>query len=82
MYLWHDLYLQIVIDVFPCVGFVGAGNYASRILIPTFKEAGAMLDTLVTSGGISGVHHGNKNGFLVTSTKIIQDKTHTFCGFF
>jgi threonine dehydrogenase-like Zn-dependent dehydrogenase len=50
----------------PCVGFVGAGNYASRTLIPAFKEAGAMLDTLVTSGGISGVHHGNKNGFLVT----------------
>ena len=54
----------------PCVGFIGAGNYASRILIPAFKEAGAMLDTLVTSGGISGVHHGNKNGFLVTSTEI------------
>ncbi|MDC0239303.1 zinc-binding dehydrogenase, partial [Candidatus Thioglobus sp.] len=64
----------------PCVGFVGAGNYASRILIPAFKDAGAMLDTLVTSGGISGVHHGNKNGFLVTSTEISDlwnDKINT-----
>ena len=53
----------------PCVGFIGAGNYASRTLIPAFKEAGAVLDTLVTSGGISGVHHGNKNQFSTTSTE-------------
>jgi len=52
----------------PCVGFIGAGNYASRTLIPAFKEAGAVLDTLVTSAGISGVHHGNKNQFYTTST--------------
>ncbi|MCK5662356.1 MAG: Gfo/Idh/MocA family oxidoreductase, partial [Thiotrichaceae bacterium] len=39
-------------------------------LIPAFKEAGAVLDTLVTSGGISGVHHGNKNDFLVASTDV------------
>jgi len=54
----------------PCVGFIGAGNYASRTLIPAFKKAGATLDTLVTSGGISGVHHGNKNQFSLTSTSV------------
>jgi predicted dehydrogenase/threonine dehydrogenase-like Zn-dependent dehydrogenase len=53
----------------PCVGFIGAGNYASRILIPAFKKAGAVLDTLVTSGGISGVHHGIKNQFSFASTE-------------
>jgi len=53
----------------PYVGFIGAGNYASRTLIPAFKEAGAVLDTLVTSGGISGVHHGNKNQFVTASTE-------------
>jgi len=51
------------------VGFVGAGNYASRTLIPAFRDAGVALDTLVTSGGISGVHHGNKNGFRLASTR-------------
>jgi predicted dehydrogenase/threonine dehydrogenase-like Zn-dependent dehydrogenase len=51
------------------VGFIGAGNYASRTLIPAFKEAGCNLITLITSGGISGVHHGKKNGFLSTSTE-------------
>jgi predicted dehydrogenase/threonine dehydrogenase-like Zn-dependent dehydrogenase len=54
----------------PCVGFIGAGNYASRTLIPAFKEAGSALDTVVTSGGISGVHHGNKNRFLTASTNV------------
>jgi predicted dehydrogenase len=58
------------IDSFtPCVGFIGAGNYASRTLIPAFKEAGAVLDTVVTSGGISGVYHGNKNQFVIASTE-------------
>jgi len=54
----------------PCVGFIGAGNYASRTLIPAFKNGGAILDTIVTSGGISGVHHGKKNGFKSTSTEL------------
>lgn len=53
----------------PVVGFIGAGNYASRILIPAFKAAGARLDTLVTNTGASAVHHGRKAGFAVASTQ-------------
>ena len=60
---------KIINSSIPCVGFIGAGNYASRILIPAFKEAGVVLDTLVTSGGISSVHHGNKNQFVTASTE-------------
>jgi len=52
----------------PVVSFVGAGNYASRVLIPAFKAAGAQLQTLVTSGGTSGVTHGTKAGFAMAST--------------
>lgn len=33
------------------VAFVGAGNYAGRLLIRAFKAAGAQLHTLVSSGG-------------------------------
>ncbi len=51
-------------------GFIGAGNYASRMLIPAFLSAKAKMDTLVTSGGISGVHHGKKAGFRQTSTDL------------
>jgi predicted dehydrogenase/threonine dehydrogenase-like Zn-dependent dehydrogenase len=54
----------------PCVGFIGAGNYASRILIPAFKKSGVELNTLVSSGGISGMHHGKKNNFATVSTDI------------
>ena len=54
------------------VAFVGGGNYASRVLIPAFKRAGANLTALVTSSGMSAVHHGKKNGFLVASTDIEQ----------
>lgn len=49
--------------------FIGAGNYASRVLMPAFKGAGANLDTVVTSAGMSAVHHGKKQGFLKASTE-------------
>lgn len=53
-------------------GFIGGGNYASRVLIPAFKEAGAKLDTLLTSSGVSAVHHGKKNNFANASTDLVQ----------
>ncbi len=50
--------------------FVGGGNYASRVLIPAFAGAGAKLHTLVTGGGVSAVHQGNKHGFANASTDL------------
>ncbi|MBL4832213.1 MAG: bi-domain-containing oxidoreductase [Aliivibrio sp.] len=66
---------QPVADV--VVGFIGAGNYASRVLIPAFKETEAKLHTIVTSGGVNGVIHGNKNGFSYASTDIDALLSHT-----
>jgi predicted dehydrogenase/threonine dehydrogenase-like Zn-dependent dehydrogenase len=54
----------------PVVAFIGAGNYASRTLIPGFKSTGVRLETLITSGGVSGVHHGRKAGFIRASTDL------------
>ena len=54
----------------PVVGFIGAGNYASRILIPAFKAADAQLHSIVTSGGMNAVIHGKKAGFAKASTDI------------
>ena len=54
----------------PVVGFIGAGNYASRMLIPAFKATGAQLHTIVTAGGINGVIHGEKTGFAEASTDL------------
>jgi len=50
------------------VAFVGSGNYATAILIPAFKEAGARLKSVASSGGVSGVHAGRKFGFEQTTT--------------
>lgn len=50
------------------VGCIGAGNYASQVLIPAFYESGACLDTIVTDGGVTAVHHGKKNAFATAST--------------
>lgn len=52
----------------PVIGFIGAGNYASRVLIPAFKKAGAQLHSVATSGGINGVIHGEKSGFVEATT--------------
>jgi predicted dehydrogenase/threonine dehydrogenase-like Zn-dependent dehydrogenase len=52
----------------PNLGFIGAGNYATAVLIPAFKQAGAALKTVSTSGGVSGVHAGKKFGFSEATT--------------
>lgn len=52
----------------PVVGFIGAGNYASRILIPAFKSAGAHLHTISSVGGTNAVLHGRKGGFARATT--------------
>lgn len=54
----------------PVMGFIGAGNYASRMLIPAFKATGAQFHTIVTAGGINGVIHGEKAGFAEASTDV------------
>ncbi|WP_022668292.1 bi-domain-containing oxidoreductase [Desulfospira joergensenii] len=61
----------------PVVSFIGAGNYASRILIPAFKDADAQLHTIVTLGGTNGVVNARKAGFLKAtsdSEKLFADK--------
>ena len=45
------------------VGFIGAGNYASRILIPAFKASRATLHTIASAGGTNAVVHGRRAGF-------------------
>lgn len=50
------------------VGFIGSGNYATAVLIPAFKAAGARLRSVASSGGVSGVHAGRKFGFEETTT--------------
>jgi predicted dehydrogenase len=52
------------------VGFIGSGNYATGVLIPAFKLAGARLVNVASSGGVSGLHAGRKFGFESTTTDV------------
>lgn len=56
------------------VSFVGSGNYATSTLIPAFKAAGAHLQCIASSKGISGVYVGRKYNFEETTT----DTDHLF----
>ena len=47
----------------PVVGFVGAGNYATRMLIPAFKKSGSHLQTICSAGGTTAVVCGRRLGF-------------------
>ena len=52
------------------MGFIGAGNYASRVLIPAFKKCNTKLHSVVTSNGLSGTIHGINSNFKYSSTNI------------
>jgi len=54
----------------PKLGFIGAGNYAAGVLLPAFKAAGGDLQTVVTSGGLSGTIAGEKFGFKQSTTDL------------
>lgn len=61
----------------PNVAFIGSGNYATAVLIPAFKKAGAHLCSIASNSGVSGVHAGNKYGFKETTTdtsKLFDDQ--------
>lgn len=50
------------------MGFIGSGDYATAVLIPAFKAAGARLLVVASSGGFSAVHAGRKYGFEAMTT--------------
>jgi predicted dehydrogenase len=50
------------------IGFIGAGNYASAVLIPAFRATGARLHTVVSAGGVSSVHVARKFSVAHAST--------------
>jgi len=54
----------------PAVAFIGAGNYAGRVLIPAFRAGGARLLAVATANGISAARYGRKYGFASASTDV------------
>lgn len=59
------------------VGFVGAGSFAQRILIPNAKRAGLELDRVATNTGLTAVSVGERYGFArgaCTTDEILADE--------
>ncbi len=52
------------------IAAIGAGNYASRVLIPAFRKAGGELHTIVSTGGLSSAITGHKFGFVRASSDV------------
>ena len=63
------------------VSFIGAGNYATVVLIPAFMKSGAKFKKIISDSGLSGVHAGKKYKFeeaSTDSTSVFKDKdTHS-----
>lgn len=50
------------------VGFVGAGSYASSVLVPAFAKTDARLKSIASVTGVSSVHVGKKYGVELATT--------------
>jgi predicted dehydrogenase len=56
----------------PVIGFIGAGGFASRMLLPAFKAEGARLKWVGTRSGLSGAQAARKFGIERATTDIEQ----------
>ncbi len=45
------------------VGWIGAGNYAVKSLIPNFKKNGCNLEIIASKSGLTAAHNAKKFGF-------------------
>jgi predicted dehydrogenase len=54
----------------PAVAFIGAGNYAGRVLIPAFQASAVRLFAVATANGVSAARYGRKYGFELISTDV------------
>ena len=52
----------------PGVAFIGAGNYAGRVLMPAFRAAQARLVAVASANGLSASRYGRQFGFERAST--------------
>jgi predicted dehydrogenase len=50
------------------VGLVGAGNYATGVLMPALQSSGARLRTIASVGGVNAMHGARKFGFEQATT--------------
>src|SRR5712691_6369460 len=54
----------------PVIGLLGAGNYASSVLVPAFAKTRTRLRAIASANGLTGTHVGKKFGFERSTTDI------------
>jgi|CXWL01.1.fsa_nt_gi predicted dehydrogenase len=52
----------------PVIGLIGAGNFAKMTLLPALRGLTVRLKTIVSAGGVSGLHGARKFGFQQAAT--------------
>lgn len=52
----------------PCVGVLGAGGFAGKVLVPALADAGVRLRTIVSAKGVSGSQLARRFSFERSST--------------
>jgi len=52
----------------PVLGFIGAGNYTTSVLLPAFKRTEAVLHTIASKGGVNSAYAAKKFGFSRATT--------------
>ena len=50
------------------IGVIGAGNYATQVLIPAFSQTPALLASVASAAGVSGFHAAKKFRIAETTT--------------
>jgi predicted dehydrogenase len=66
--IWRDAPAMKASGEAPSIAFIGAGNYAGRILIPAFAASGVRLYGIASSGGVSAAYQGRKHRFARATT--------------
>ncbi len=54
------------------LGVIGSGGFASKVLLPAFRQAGAVLHSVASRGGVSAAHAARKFGFQQATTDLSQ----------
>jgi predicted dehydrogenase/threonine dehydrogenase-like Zn-dependent dehydrogenase len=61
---------QAPVPAQPVIGMIGAGSYATQVLLPALHATRVRLKCIASSGGVSGAQAGRKFGFEVTTTDV------------
>jgi predicted dehydrogenase/threonine dehydrogenase-like Zn-dependent dehydrogenase len=56
----------------PVLGFIGAGNYATAVLLPAFRRTSARLRVVASAMGVSGLHAARKFGIERATTDVAE----------